>query len=129
MNKVLKMFLLIWGVAIGFTLTQGDAFEDIFLLERAFLVEVIRDPLASVGTVGFWKYLLMELVLMVLLLVVLGKACKKCFKRRLKKPKRNLVSRKSKQGKAETFVGANRNTNKKVVTSEPSKFKRVVPKK
>ena len=128
MKRALKIFLLVWGIAILFTLTSGKAFADIFLVEKLFLAGAISYPLAMVGEVAFWKYFIMCVVLLWLIVVVLAVLLSKlCLRKRLKKPKRNLSGKSKQRTPAAVFVG--KQSNKKVVTSEPSKFKRVVPKK
>ena len=128
MKRALKIFLIVWGIAILFTLTRGEAFADIFLAEKLFLAGAISSPIAMVGEVAFWKYYIMCVVLLWLILVVLAVLLSKlCLRKRLKKTKRNLMGKSKQRTPAAVFVG--KQSNKKVVTSEPSKFKRVVPKK
>lgn len=112
MKKALKLFGIVLLIAVAITVTQYETFSLLVNGEWAFIVNVFENLSAwtsHLNTIVFWKYAIVALALLVVLIVAFIKLCKKIFRKKSKKTKKVLPSRLDKE--TQTVQSSKTNTN------------------
>ena len=121
MKRMFKIFVGVFVFAVVLTLAQASTFADIVAVECAFFVGVLANISEWFGTVVFWKYMILILSLLALLVIEIILLIKKLVKKRKVRKSRKIA-------KASVIETHQVKTANEVRMSTPGRFIRVIPK-
>lgn len=128
MKNAVKIFLCTILCLVVITLTQSVTFAGVWDIEKSVLVGLWDAPLDWIGTVAFWKYVVVALsvvgviVMAVVSLIRLGLNKRKMKHRKHKSDSKPIEPKKANNAANGVVISSVSKT------SSPSKFTRVTPK-
>lgn len=131
MKKALKIFLCVIVCFVVITLAQSATFAGVWELEKAFLTGFLDSPKDWLGTVVLWKYVVVGLSALCVIMTAVVSLIQKGLKKR--KPKQCKERRKEEKRPPEPRKLNNVTDGGVVIsstakTSNPTRFTRVPPK-
>lgn len=134
MKKYLKLFAIILAFIVVLTLAQASTFVGVYETEREFFVRFFESPSSQLGSITFWKYVVLISDFIFIIAAAVYYIIFKSKSGRIIKNSGRSKKEEHSDYKNEPPEGADPDTSKEVITEVPDKptsgrFKRVNNKK